>query len=48
MSLLLHRPSTKQLDQSIVMYTGLYRADQSKARYKPESSTQKGRVNPPP
>ena len=33
---------------SIVMYSGLYRADKSKAKYKPESSTQKGRVNPPP
>ena len=31
-----------------VMYSGLYRTDQSKAKYKPESSTQKGRVNPPP
>ena len=32
----------------IVMYSELYRADQSQTKYKPESSTQKGRVNPPP
>ena len=33
--------------QDIVMNSGLYRTDKSKAKYKPESSTQKGRVNPP-
>ena len=31
----------------IEMYSGLSRTDKSKAKYKPESSTQKGRVNPP-
>ena len=32
----------------IVMYSEFYRTDQSQTKYRPESSTQTRKVNPPP